>query len=369
MNQQVTPPNNHNEQNLKNLRLGNQKSHKKRDPLIDTLKGYAIFLVVWGHTIQFFGEGLELMNQNIGKYIYIFHMPLFFFMSSLVGTRSITMPFKEMIMKKFKTLIIPLICFSVLQFIICLFFDTLNGASLTPYTLIREFLYKIVGSYWFIIILTCFFILSNIANKLSKDDRVFTLITMLLLWILTFLLPRPMLPFNLYITYLQGMFPFFILGWIFYKFNLISTIKKYSFPIFLISSALLILIITYTIKDDFIYFQNYDIWFKKKSLLNVVKAEGWLVIGGIVGIIATFSSFSLLKHTRIIDYIRPVGKQTLGIYLIQGVIFNSILIYHCPQLYNDILYFIIAIGITSISYFSCIVLDKTKFGRISLGKS
>ena len=57
---------------------------KKRNEFIDILKGYAIILVVLGHSLQY-GCGLLPNNQffsnNIFKIIYTFHMPLFVLIS------------------------------------------------------------------------------------------------------------------------------------------------------------------------------------------------------------------------------------------------------------------------------------------------
>lgn len=48
---------------------------KQRILWIDILRGIAMFLVVYGHTSQ---------NAEIKKYIYAFHMPLFFIISGFV---------------------------------------------------------------------------------------------------------------------------------------------------------------------------------------------------------------------------------------------------------------------------------------------
>lgn len=354
------------------LREAHSDKIKKRDILIDILKGYAIFLVIWGHTIQFFGEGLDLMNQYVGKYIYIFHMPLFFFMSAYVSDRTFKMNFKEMIRLRFKTLIVPLFSFSIIQFFLSIIIILIFKSSLiTLQDIGREFVYKIVGSYWFIIILFCFILLTNLAYKFSvglthKYKSSSILLILCCIWLTSFLIPRPNLQYSIYITYLQGMYPFFIFGWLFKRLNIVEWIKKYNLFTSIISGALFIIMLIWFSKNDFIYFQNYSFWNNSITFLDIFVHEGKLIVGGLIGIIFTIAIIS-----TIIKYVRPLqywGKNTLGMYLIQGVIFNVFLINYCPLVNNDILYFLISILITFVSYSLTVLLSKFELGRFVLGK-
>lgn len=59
----------------------------------DLLKGIAIFLVVWGHTIQYGGSGSIFFDNKAFIFIYSFHMPLFllisgYFLAKSAGRRS-----------------------------------------------------------------------------------------------------------------------------------------------------------------------------------------------------------------------------------------------------------------------------------------
>lgn len=346
--------------------------NKKRDVLIDVLKGYAIFLVIWGHTIQFFGEGLDLMNQYVGKYIYIFHMPLFFFMSAYVSERTFKMNLKEMFSLRFKTLIVPLLSFSIIQFVLSIIIMIIFRTSLiTLQDIGREFIYKIVGSYWFIIILFCFILLTNLAYKISfKSTHTYkgrSILTVLCgLWLASFLIPRPNIPYSIYITYLQGMYPFFVMGWLFKRLNIVELIKNHNLCSSIISGVLFILMLIWFSKDDFIYFQNYSFWNNPITFLDIFMHEGKLIVGGLIGTIFTIAFFSsIIKYVRPLQYL---GISTLGMYLIQGVIFNVVLINYCPQVNNDILYFFISVFITFISYSLSVLLSKFKFGRFVIGK-
>lgn len=50
-----------------------------RNSFIDFLRGIAIFLVLWGHSIQKLSQGsnIDFFNDKIFIWIYSLHMPLF----------------------------------------------------------------------------------------------------------------------------------------------------------------------------------------------------------------------------------------------------------------------------------------------------
>jgi fucose 4-O-acetylase-like acetyltransferase len=70
---------------------------------IDLLKGFGIFLVVWGHTMT-----------PRSAYIYSFHMPLFFFLSGFVHKDK---PLREFVLSKINSLYIPYLVFSFISWV------------------------------------------------------------------------------------------------------------------------------------------------------------------------------------------------------------------------------------------------------------
>lgn len=85
---------------------------KRRIDWIDTAKGIGIILVSFGHLRNGDGQSVWLpaLDQPI-DYIYIFHMPLFFFLGGF--TIHANKPFTEFVAKKAKTLLIPYYIFSL----------------------------------------------------------------------------------------------------------------------------------------------------------------------------------------------------------------------------------------------------------------
>ena len=103
---------------------------KKRIDWIDTLKGLGMFFVIWGHCFS--------TGTPIRKYIYSFHMPLFFFLSGLTCQNNFKLNTKDFIIKKIKTLLIPYLIINIVSILIIYIFSLfglMNFKSLTEYFL------------------------------------------------------------------------------------------------------------------------------------------------------------------------------------------------------------------------------------------
>ena len=77
---------------------------KKRNSIIDIAKGIGIALVILGHITD---------NSDCKQLIYMFHMPLFFFISGISFKYSYTKDssFKKFFRKKIKSIMIPYFIF------------------------------------------------------------------------------------------------------------------------------------------------------------------------------------------------------------------------------------------------------------------
>ncbi len=118
---------------------------------IDVLKGIAIFLVVFGHTIR---EAESLV------FIYSFHMPLFFIISGLFFNEKKFQSFGDVLKKKARTLLLPYVTFYVLGYLYWFFVEKniRPGLDLPFYNPLLAFLYgcdigqfkSINGILWFL---------------------------------------------------------------------------------------------------------------------------------------------------------------------------------------------------------------------------
>lgn len=96
--------------------------HHKRIEWIDVAKGYGILLVILGHL----GAG------RWDRFIYSFHMPLFFFLSGYIF--SANKSFKEFLVTKLKTIVVPYFCLGGMLIIFQMIFEKLTGVREFSFT-------------------------------------------------------------------------------------------------------------------------------------------------------------------------------------------------------------------------------------------
>jgi fucose 4-O-acetylase-like acetyltransferase len=111
----------------------------------DTLKGIGIVLVFFGHS--------TLTDNQVYKYIYSFHMPLFFFISGMFFKGSDKYDgIGKFILRKVNTRIVPYIAFGLLTYVIWLFqmymykHGPYHGAQSVPDNLLNPLLGMVCGN-------------------------------------------------------------------------------------------------------------------------------------------------------------------------------------------------------------------------------
>lgn len=93
---------------------------KERDLVFDALKFFAIFLVLWGHSIQHLLSTDEHQDP-VYLFIYSFHMPLFMTLVGYFSGSALKMSFRQMLANKGRRLLLPAltigICYLVVGFV------------------------------------------------------------------------------------------------------------------------------------------------------------------------------------------------------------------------------------------------------------
>lgn len=102
-----------------------EKVIKKRDESLDIAKGVLIFLVVWGHAIQFgfgyeYGESYQCLNDNVFRIIYSFHMPLFMAISGYLYYKSNMRPFGDVVKKRLTSIGVPYLVYCTIMVLVLL---------------------------------------------------------------------------------------------------------------------------------------------------------------------------------------------------------------------------------------------------------
>lgn len=150
-----------------------------RDKLVDALKGYACFLVVFGHVIMGIrkcGINIPYGAQNVEEFIWTFHVALFMFLSGYVyhvtgewkskGTRV------SFIKHKFINLAIPYFVFSIVYICVNKF---LGGSSVNNEMTMKDILWlwkEPIAQYWFLYDLFFIFVAFTFFSKWLKNWKI-----------------------------------------------------------------------------------------------------------------------------------------------------------------------------------------------------
>lgn len=155
----------------------------KRLSYIDSLKGFAILLVLLGH---------NSFNDYVTYVIYFFHMPLFFFISGYLA-KTPEVSIKQTFKRKWGTLIYPYFVFGIIILLYNTVLDKLRGmfsvnkffrriAAILYGNFIFENNSDYIGTLWFLVCLFCTVLISEMIIKLnSQKKEIFFCICLLIL--------------------------------------------------------------------------------------------------------------------------------------------------------------------------------------------
>lgn len=187
-------------------------------PWIDSCKGIGILLVVLGHT----GNGTAT-----GRLIYVFHMPLFFFLSGYLHTAQDDL--ERFVRKKAIHLLLPYVSFLLLLSPFYLFQEATHGGpghswTVDVFNMIwgGNHIRGMLGVFWFV---TCLFFTQQIANLLlvkytARRIAGIVLLLMSLSYLNSILIPQLSLPLNLHVA--LAALPFFLTGYLWRRLSFLS---------------------------------------------------------------------------------------------------------------------------------------------------
>ena len=301
----------------------------ERNLYLDVLKAVSIVLVVFGHAIQY-GSGMEYLSWGsclynpVFSFIYSFHMPLFMLISGYLfffSTRNKTA--KELIIAKAKQILIPLFCWSFVSLIVHII-KILAGVSTHKISLVWIFqtiLSGFWGGPWFLWAIWWCSLIVIIGRKFFSDSSLFYFAV----WMTMFFIPDD----NNTAVY-KFMLPFFILAYLFNKFDLTTRLKKiYSHKAFGFSAlfAFLLLLPHYNF-DSFIYTSGYYIL--DKNIVYQLHNDCFRFVIGLVGSIAVMCivhAFMDAFPQGVNNATAYIGSCSMGIYLVSNYIFDEVLKY------------------------------------------
>lgn len=137
---------------------------------IDYLKAFSILLVVIGHLP---------ISYELKKYIYSFHLPLFFILSGITFKPDKYKDLKELMIKKAKGLLLPYLMLNISYFVIwTIFYKILGNSEITLFEIIKGIIFAnndkiflLNGPTWFIPTLFLVEVFSYIFYKFSSGNK------------------------------------------------------------------------------------------------------------------------------------------------------------------------------------------------------
>lgn len=284
---------------------------KQRLISFDLLKLFAIYLVLWGHCIQYLSDDESFDNQ-IFISIYSFHMPLFMVISGFFARKSLmNKNFREIMKNKCMELIVPCISVGVLLFLLNPIKNVLLN-NLPVIDFFELFDEVIIKDLWFLKSLFCCYLLAITAYINKRHLYLKLSCTILISFFLNFYM-------------LKRVYLFFILGILLnHKFE---DFKKHAKVICTCSLILFILLLTGYDKNIYLT----DIGDVKDALMGGNINEFFITISQYIYNIltsllgcTTFISLFYLGNNKfshsILRHLSKFGQFTLGIYIMQYII-------------------------------------------------
>lgn len=335
-----------------------------RNGFVDALKGYAIILVIVGHSIQ--SNSVNFDENIIFRIIYSFHMPLFMFLSGFVLWLQRAKINYIYLLKRSMTLVIPFFTVYILNYFLT---SSFHQFSLLMY--LRDLVVAPDLGVWFLWTLflnyLLFFAIYKLiySLKLEKYEEIIMLVFSLILYYL------PLSTFGF--TFVRWYFFFFMIGYLLGKNyrlirkyrNKIELIGIILFPIFVFgwyrtgNSSY----ITWLLSENILFFSAHS-----QFLLTLFNYA--VPILGIVFSIVIIKKF--LHYSRnVYNVFIELGKYTLDIYVIQYLIFfggaKALLFFLKPK-GNILIIALTACVVLLFSYsVSKFILRKHRVSRLLLG--
>ncbi|MGA9187382.1 MAG: acyltransferase family protein [Methanosarcina sp.] len=320
----------------------------QRDPFLDIIKGITIFLVVFGHCIQY-GSGTEFLSNGsffynvIFKIIYSFHMPLFMLVSGYLFYYSIKKhSIKELLFSRITLLIVPIFAWNGLYYIAHWLFNINNITISTEMISYLKSSFTVIWFLWAIFYCSMAVI---IVNKFFKDN----IIIYILGFVATFIIPDS-LGLNLY----KFMYPYFVTAYLYNKNqnvinNKLLLVKD---EIKLIATAFIyIVLMLFYDYNSYIYTSGYTIL--GKSTITHIEIDLYRMVIGFFGSILVFCIVRYLMKKEFITngiLLSKLGISSLGIYIISGYIITILTRITTQFQFNYGIALLEAIIITVISY-------------------
>ena len=268
----------------------------------DVIKCFAIFMVVWGHSIEMLQPDIsKIWNDPIASTIISFHMPLFMTVSGYFARSVFTTNLWDMVVKKARQLLLPSVS---LYFIIGIALIFLRHQEFCP--AFQSLLGYCSVSFWFLKALFIYYVLTCAVVILWRKSSLLSISVVIFGGAI---LPVAWLDY----VHCMSMFPYFLIGIILFKFEHVFFSHKIEI---LIGSCITYLILTYYYPT-----QEYDMYTHLFAwdieILRVYVLRTTIGVSASLALIIIIREMCLrLGDNRTVKFFAYIGTFTLGIYVI-----------------------------------------------------
>ena len=278
----------------------------KRLPYFDVLKLFAIFLVLWGHCIQYFLSS-QYSDEPVYRYIYSFHMPLFMMISGYFSASYMRLHFTELITKKSRQLLLPCVSWAIIF--------TIIATTITNRPFINALTSSLIYGFWFLkSCFICYIIAYCGYNcKLRKP-----------IWIVITLFISQLIP-NYQVSL---MFPAFLIG------LELKNSAKFTRMLhhFYVIPVLLFIVLLCFWDETFWQKPNLQEALTNRDIYSITEFSYKLLYRIVIGIAGSLTFIILFQKTfgqniksKLFQICSSWGQYTLGIYILQFFILERFL--------------------------------------------
>lgn len=315
--------------------------------MVDILKGCAMYLVVLGHVIQTFDTGWQ--DNAVEKFIYMFHMPLFAFISGyfFYGSLKRHKP-SELLKARLRQLILPCLSAGVIMSVLMASLKIARH-SVIDYSYFAELL---TSSLWYLWVMFALIAIGVAIHKLC--GRRLSYLGWLVAFSIVYVLPGWWL-----LNYVEFLMPFFVIGIATRNVNLTTP------PIWTCLIALGIFIACY---------RNFDfsctVYEMQDNCLTIDYSEKTILrlVSGTAGIFLFIILVRLASHimpARISNIMQAAGMMTLPVYALHQYFLlpNNVLNIHTD---NIIIFLALAVIVFLVSVVTYKLLRKSSLPALLL---
>ena len=288
----------------------------KRLEFIDSLKGFAIFSVVWGHSMQHLQNRAYAYHNPMFEFIYSFHMPLFFLISGFFFQSSLKLSYKKFIWSKGKQLLLP--CFVwMLIFLLSKIIGALAyGESLVYKNELKILVQPFEWPFWFLRELFISYVLVYVSIRVLKKEWVAFVAC------IAFVLLAPHGSFQ------RFLMPIFWAG--IYLRNNYQLLSAKANTVLIVSALLFVLSLCFWRGDYTIYITGFPALIHWKALLansdtialnTEMPVHLFRLMIGLSGSVFFFFLFNVIYTNNTFFYaLGNIGLYTLAIYVLQSTL-------------------------------------------------